>query len=158
MRAVCALSVGNVPDCCTCCPTGTRTCCRTSKRGSGLVRLYPSGIFPTVRTFINNLSCWLDHWLQTLKQIIPSFLKDGDQLLQLLKLLGRFPPGSLLFTANAVSMYTNIHTDHAIEVISAWLDSLKDHLPAGYPINAVKEGIILVMKNTIVEWGDMYFL
>ena len=47
--AVCALPTGSIPDCRTCRPTGTRVCCRTSKRGSGHVRLYPLGIFPTVR-------------------------------------------------------------------------------------------------------------
>ena len=47
VRAVCALSVGNIPDCRSCCPTGTRACCRTSKRGSGHVWLYQLGIFPT---------------------------------------------------------------------------------------------------------------
>ena len=53
MRAVCALPVGNVPDCRTCCPTGTRACCRTSKRGSGHVRLYPLGIFPILLVMIS---------------------------------------------------------------------------------------------------------
>ena len=48
MRAVCDLPVGNVPDCGTCCPPGTCACCRTSKRGSGHVQLYPLGIFPTM--------------------------------------------------------------------------------------------------------------
>ena len=42
--------------------------------------------------------------------------------------------------------------------IAAWLDSLKDHLPPNYPLEAVKDAIVLVMKKNIFEWGDKYFL
>ena len=106
---------------------------------------------------MNYLSQWLDHWLQKLKPFIPSFLKDGDQLIQVLQQLGPLPPGALLFAADPVSMYTNIHTDHAIAVISAWLDNLEasSSLPADYPISAVKDGMVLVTRNHIFEWGDM---
>ena len=91
---------------------------------------------------------------------MPSFLKDGNKLLHLLHQLGPLPPGALLFTADAVSMYTNIHTDHDIAVIGEWLDSLElsQTLPANFPIGAVKNAMILVMRNNIFEWGDMYFL
>ena len=46
-----------------------------------------------VGTFINYLSQWLDHWLQKLKPFMPSFLKDGNELLHLLHQLGSLPPG-----------------------------------------------------------------
>ena len=70
-----------------------------------------------VGTSMNYLSQWLDHWLKKLKTFMPSFLNDGDQLLHLLHQLGPLPLGALLFAADAVSMYTNIHTDRAITVI-----------------------------------------
>ncbi|KAL7553243.1 hypothetical protein ACHAWF_016502 [Thalassiosira exigua] len=53
-------------------------------------------------------------------------------------------------------MYTNIDTEHAITAITVWLDSLD--LPNDYPLGAVKEAMVLVMKNNIFEWGDIYFL
>jgi hypothetical protein len=109
-------------------------------------------------TFMNNLSRWLDYHLQKLKPLIPTYLKDSHQLLDLLRNLGPLPPGALLFTADANSMYTNIDTDHAILVISEWLDSLKDRLPANFPLDAVKDAMNLVMRNNIFEWGNMYFL
>ena len=71
-----------------------------------------------VGTFMNNLSCWLDHWLQKLRPFIPSYLKDGNQLLTIFKSLGLLPPGSLLFIADATSMYTNHNTGHTILVIT----------------------------------------
>ena len=61
MRAVCALPVGNVPDCHTCCPTGTRACCRTSKRRSGHVQLYPLGIFPTSGVILTHAPYHTEH-------------------------------------------------------------------------------------------------
>ena len=89
---------------------------------------------------MNYLSQWLDHWLRKLKTFMPSFLNDGDQLLHLLHQLGQLPLGALLFAADAVSMYTNMHTDHAIAVIGEWLNCLElsGTLPADYPIGAVK--------------------
>ena len=76
----------------------------------------------------------------------------------ILKLLGRLPAGAQLFAFNTNLMYTNIHTDHDILVITVWLDSLKDRLPHGFPLGAVKEVMVLVTKNNIFEWGDECFL
>ncbi|KAL7527719.1 hypothetical protein ACHAWF_002294 [Thalassiosira exigua] len=76
-------------------------------------------------TFINCLSKWLDHCLQKLKHLCPTYIKDSTSLLDRLDELGELPPNVKLFTADAVSMYTNIDTNHAIEVIGKWLDKLE---------------------------------
>ncbi|KAL7544454.1 hypothetical protein ACHAWF_007836 [Thalassiosira exigua] len=107
-------------------------------------------------TFMNDLSRWLDYWLQKLKPYVPSYIRDSHDFLAKLKKLGRLPPNAKLFTADAKSMYTNIDTDHAINVISTWLDSLE--LPDGFPLDAVKEAMKLVMRNNVFEWGDCFFL
>ena len=57
---------------------------------------------------------------------------------------------------DADSMYTNIDTVHALEVIGMWLDSLD--LPKGFPLRAVKEAMALVTKKNIFEWGNLHFL
>ena len=114
-----------------------------------------------VGTFMNALSKWLDFWLQKLKPFVPTYIKDSTNLLDLLDELGPLPPNARLFTADANSMYTNIDTDHAIEVISEWLDNLATQIYAkhpNFPIEAIKEAMELVMRNNIFEWGDMYFL
>ena len=98
-------------------------------------------------TFINCLSKWLDYWLQQLKPLLTCYIKNSSQLLNNLSNLGTLPPNARLFTADAVSMYTNIDTDNAIEVISNWLDSLGAQLPDKSPPNAVKEAMSLVMKK-----------
>ena len=57
-------------------------------------------------------------------------------------------------------MYTNIDTQHALEVISSWLDRLRNEskLPTDFPLDAIKEAMVLVMTNNIFVFGDLYFL
>jgi len=109
-------------------------------------------------TFINCLSRWLDYWLQKCKPFITTYLKDTGQLLDVLQYIGELPPTAKLFTADATSMYSNIDTNHAIDVIGKWLDSIVNQLPADFLLKAVKAAMVLVMKNNIFEWGDLYFL
>ena len=55
-------------------------------------------------------------------------------------------------------MYNNIDTTHTIKVISWWLDKLEPDLPPGYPIEAVKFAMQLVMENNIFEFGTHDFI
>ena len=105
---------------------------------------------------MNCLSKWLDYWLQKLKPHVTTYIKDSNDLINKLKALGLLPPNAWVFTADANSMYTNIDTAHALLIIGIWLDSLD--LPEGFPLEAVKEAMALVMRNNIFEWGDLYFL
>ena len=109
-------------------------------------------------TALNYLSRWLDHHLQKVKPFVKSYVRDSSELLLLLKDLGPLPAGAKVFTADANSMYTNIDTCHAINVIGAWLDSLEGDLPGDFPLAAVKEAMVLVMTSNLFEWGDLYFL
>ena len=102
------------------------------------------------------LSRWLDYWFQKLKPQITIYIKDSAQLLYKLKQIKQLPKRSWLFTVDAKSMYTNIDTNHAIEVISKWLDSLS--LKKGFPLAAVKAAMKLAMRNNIFVWGDCNFL
>jgi hypothetical protein len=82
-------------------------------------------------TLLNCLSRWIDCWLQTLKPHIASYIKDSSQFLERLRKLGILTPDSCLFMADVDSMYTNIDTKHALEVIGIWLTSL--NLPDNFP-------------------------
>ena len=104
---------------------------------------------------MNHISKWLDFQLQRLKPFVPTYIKDSHDLLTKLRNIGGLPPNARLFTADAVSMYTNIDTEHAIRVIGNWMDGLE--LPAGFPLRAVNDAMRLVMRNNIFEWGDTYF-
>ena len=80
-------------------------------------------IIACVGTFMNFWSKWLDLWFQTLKPFIPTYVKDGNQVLDKVKHL-KLPPHALLFVTDANSMYNNIDTNHAIRVITWWLKDL----------------------------------
>jgi hypothetical protein len=109
-------------------------------------------------TMLNSVSRWIDYWLQKIKHLVPSYIKNSSQLIDQLKDIGSLPQGALLFKADATSMYTNIDTDHAISVITDWLDEIETMLPLGFPTTPLKSALEFVMKNNIFEFGDTHFL
>ena len=110
-------------------------------------------------TFMNDWSKWLDYWLQQLKPNVPTYTKDSQQILDETRQLN-LTPNAKLFTCDAHSMYSNIDTDHAIEVLSWWLRDMYDKnlLPANFPLEAVIDAMTTIMKNNLFEFGDMYFV
>ena len=68
-------------------------------------------------TMMNSWSKWLNYWRQKLKHLIPTYIKDSQQVLDEIKTI-ELPPNAKLFTCDANSMYNNIDTEHAIRVIS----------------------------------------
>jgi hypothetical protein len=112
-----------------------------------------------VGTFMNAWSKWLDYQLQTLKYLVPTYIKDSQHVLDELATLF-IPPNARLFTTDANAMYNNIDTDHAIEVITWWFHDLasRNELPSSFPLDAVLEAMTVIMKNNIFEWGDLCFL
>jgi hypothetical protein len=41
-----------------------------------------------IGTYLNQLSKWLDFWLQKLRPFVPSYIKNSDELIKKLKKLG----------------------------------------------------------------------
>ena len=57
-------------------------------------------------------------------------------------------------------MYNNIDTNHAIEVITTWLDELSTHedFPTDFLMKAVKAAMVIIMSNNHFESDDLNFL
>jgi hypothetical protein len=55
-------------------------------------------------------------------------------------------------------MYTNINTDHGIEIIGKWLELHKTELPVSFPIEFIVEGLKIVMTRNVFEFGDSSWL
>ena len=132
-------------------------------RMTGKVHKDPDKMRPIIccaGTLLNDLSIWLDYQLKRLLHLLPCYLKDSNHILQRLKKLGPLPPGAKLFTADAKSMYTNIHFEHAHSEISDWFRRMEyyNKLPPNFPVEAVLEALKIVMNNNLFEWGNMYLL
>ena len=66
-------------------------------------------------------STYLDYKLQPLTSLVPSYLKNSQHVIDLLKQLGKVPSNAKIFTCDAVSMYTNIDPTEGINTIKKFL-------------------------------------
>jgi len=67
---------------------------------------------------LHGLACWADRQLQPMAQSIPSYIKSSFEFVQKIQLQQAttpFPATALLFTCDAVAMYTNINTTEALD-------------------------------------------
>ena len=69
----------------------------------------------------------------------------------------QLPPNARLFTADAVSMYTNILTHTAFNLIGKHLALHQRTVNGEYPTDAVWAGLRLVMTLNIFTFGDLTF-
>jgi hypothetical protein len=90
--------------------------------------------------------------------LCPAYLKDSTSLLQQLQALKPLPPTAVFVIADAVSMYTNIDTAHAIDTLKAWLQLHKADLPKGFPSGMVLAATELVMTHNVFQFDDTYWL
>ena len=107
-------------------------------------------------SIVHGLARWLDQQLQPLAQRVPSYIKSSfDLKTQLLESdidwrRARF------FTLDAVSMYTNIDTEHALSVIANFLQ----HHPLCHDVSnreAIMSALELIMRNNVFRFGDTYW-
>ena len=96
------------------------------------------------------LSIWVDDKLQHAVKKQPSYFKSSFDLRKEIETL-ELPSNASLFTADAVSMYTNIPTDRALLFVGKYL--LVNVFP-GIPANALIEALRCVMKNNIFTFGN----
>lgn len=103
------------------------------------------------------LGLWTNDKLQHVAKLQTSYLKNSFELVQEMKTLDIPPFRARLFTADAVSMYTNIPTTEALRAIKVHFDAntLRYQM---IPLQATYEALRLVMKNNIFKFGDLTFL
>lgn len=125
---------------------------------NGAPKLRP--IISSVNSISEIFSKWVDYQLKkVVKDLVPTYIKDSDQLIK--ELTAAFPnglpPGAKLFSVDAVGMYSNIETDHGIDVIRQWLTQHTAHLPDGFPTEFVLAALEEIMKNNIFQFGDTFW-
>lgn len=104
-------------------------------------------------SLLEALGVWVDDKLQPIARQQKSYFKSSFDLKLELSTL-ELPPNARLFTADAVSMYTNIPTSKALYHIGRYLRS--NHFP-DTPVEALIDALRLVMKNNVFTFGDCTF-
>ena len=107
-------------------------------------------------SLLHPLGIWVDTQLQKVAQRQRSYFKSSFELKQQLLQLDIPPFRARLFTADAVSMYTNIPTNRAISIIRTHLIHNSNRYP-DVEIAPLIEALRLVMTNNVFTFGDLTF-
>ena len=92
-------------------------------------------------------------------EILPSYIRDSKQFLQLLESLPPLPENAILVTADVTSLYTNIPHEEGIESVLHYMKLHADTLPPGPP-SPHTIGLLLetILKNSSLSFMDRHFL
>jgi hypothetical protein len=108
-------------------------------------------------SLLHGLGRWVDKILQPFARTIPSHIKSLVKLKDLLISMPPLPPTARLFTCDAVAMYTNIDTSHAIINIRQHI-RLNPMTSTLSERTAVMEALHIVMYNNLFQFGDTFWL
>ena len=90
------------------------------KPGQNVTHLKSRPIVASPGSLLHPLGIWIDRKLQTLAKQQVSYFRNSYELRQEL-CSTNYPPSAKLFTADAISMYTNIPTNTAIMLIAKYI-------------------------------------
>ena len=102
----------------------------------------------------NPIGKWVDVMLQPIAQSMPTYFKDSFAFKAIIDAV-KVPPGGKSFTADAVSMYTNIDTNGALSVICPFLRDNEKRF-GHYHADTLIRALEIVMCNNIIRFGDKY--
>jgi hypothetical protein len=117
-------------------------------------------IISSVNSLSEVFSKWVDYWLKQLVQnALPTHIRDSEALQEDLRKAfpNGLPKGAKLFSVDAVAMYSNIDTEHGIEVITTWLKQHGDTLPSDTPVDFIIAALKEIMENNIFQFGDTFW-
>jgi hypothetical protein len=107
-------------------------------------------------SLLDGLGRWVDKILQPYLKATKSTILSSTILKDKLISLERLPPNAKLFTSDAISMYTNIDTKHALKILKHFI--YKHHnFSTLHEKSAVLEGLEMIMNNNIFQFGDTYW-
>ena len=110
------------------------------KSGQTVDHLKSCPIVSCPGSLLHGLGVWVDRKLQEVMQKTISYFKNLLELKkQLLNL--QLPPNACLFTTDAMSMYTNIPTHTALDLIGKYLAQHQRKCNGKYPNNMVRAGL-----------------
>ena len=99
------------------------------------------------------LSQYIDIHLKQHVPGIPSYIKDTNHLLEILKSL-KVPDGAKLVTLDVTSLYTNIPQSEAVEAVREFMSQKADPQTA----NMLAELTKLVLEGNVFEFGPNFYI
>ena len=117
-------------------------------------------VISSVNSLPELFSKHVDYWLKkVVGELLPTYIKDAEHLMRSLKetFPNGLPPGAQLFSVDAVGMYSNIDTDHGVDVMTRWLTQHNETLPASMPIDFILASLEEIMRNNIFQFGNTYW-
>jgi hypothetical protein len=114
----------------------------------------PRLITLTAGSITQGLGSWVDQELKPIVKKLPSYIRSLAHLLKQLKAINYNPSNVLFFSCDAVSMYNNIDTAHALEVLHPFLRTLP--LCAGCQTDAITVALEIIMRQSIFKFGDTF--
>ena len=111
-------------------------------------------------TILSPASTFANHLLQQLVPYVTSYIEDTFTLVKEIDELSTLLPGSKIFTADAISAYTNIDTKHCINIMKNWIFNLNEQnkLPLNFPVNMFIDLLHLIMTHNLFQFGNNYFV
>ena len=116
-------------------------------------------IVTCIRSVTHGIATWVDRQLQRIGALMPFVIKSSTNMVRQLRLLTCIPVNSRYFTFDAVSMYTNIDTKHALDTIWGWCMDNKPAL-AILQIQPAKlfHALKIVMDRNVFTFDDTWWL
>ena len=108
-------------------------------------------------SFTAFISTWIDTRLQPLKNRLPSYIKNSQDLLDIIDTLPALPPNAKIVTTDATSMYTNINTKEGIETIRKYLITFANEIDPHLPLDLICEMLEIVMTQNIFRFGNTWW-
>ena len=124
------------------------------KPGQTVDQLKSRPIVSCPGSLLHGLGVWVDRKLQEVAQNTISYFRNTLELKKQLLMLN-LPTNARLFTADAVSMYINIPTHTALNLIRKHLAQYQRKHNNEYPQDAVRAGLRLIMTMNIFTFRDL---
>jgi len=114
-------------------------------------------VVSTTNSLLAIFFTWLDYKMKELLPHIKAYIKNSTEVIIDLKDL-HLPPNAKLFSADAVSMYTNIDTVSGIQAMSDFLEANSAQIPPTFPKVLFLQILETVMTRNIFSFSDTFWL
>jgi hypothetical protein len=114
-------------------------------------------VVSTSGSLLTIFSTWLDYKMKDLILLVKSYIKNSFAVIEELKNL-TIPNNGLFFSADTVSMNTNIDTVTGVNAAKNFIQANKNKIPNDFPFNLFLQILDLVMRYNVFSFADTYWL